>query len=270
MATGSFNRSGLNYEAGAKTPVAAIVAGISLIFIVMLVAPYASYLPTAAMAGILFIVAWGLIDFHHIKKIIKTSSSEATILAVTFFSTLLLELEFAILLGVTLSLVVYLNRTSKPRVYSRAPDPQLPKRKFSSDPNLPECPQIKLLRIDGSLFFGAVQYVAEKFLQLRKEHPEQKHLLLLCQGMNFVDVTGAELLEKEAKIRQQMGGQLYLYQIKPGACDTLKKGYLDQIGRENVYWSKSSAISDIFQKVDKDICKRCTKRVFNECESIPK
>lgn len=270
VATGSFNRSGLNYEAGAKTPLAAIVAGVSLIFIVMLVAPYAAYLPTASMAGILFIVAWGLIDFHHIKKIIKTSRSEATVLGVTFFATLLLELEFAILLGVTLSLVVYLNRTSKPRVYARAPDPHLPKRKFSSDPNLPECPQMKLLRVDGSLFFGAVDYIAEKLLNLRKNHPQQKHLLLLCQGINFIDVTGAELLEKEAKVRRDAGGCLYLYQVKPGACETLKKGYLDVIGRENVFWSKSTAISHIFDKLDKDICKRCDKRIFYECESVPK
>ncbi|MCG6969869.1 MAG: SulP family inorganic anion transporter [Gammaproteobacteria bacterium] len=270
VATGSFNRSGLNYEAGAKSPLAAIVAGFSLIFIVMLVAPYAAFLPTASMAGILFIVAWGLIDFHHIKKIIKTSGSEASILGVTFFSTLLLELEFAILLGVTLSLVVYLNRTSKPRVYARAPDPHLPKRKFSSDPNLPECPQLKLLRIDGSLFFGAVDYVAEKLLNLRKHNPQQKHLLLLCQGINFVDVTGAELMEKEAKQRRAQGGCLYLYQIKPGACEILKKGYLDVIGRENVFWSKSTAISHVFSKLDKDICKRCDKRIFYECESVPK
>ncbi|WP_455205131.1 SulP family inorganic anion transporter [Kaarinaea lacus] len=270
VATGSFNRSGLNYEAGAKTPMASVIAGISLVFIVMLVAPYATYLPTAAMAGILFIVAWGLIDFHHIKKIIKTSASEAAILGLTFFSTLLLELEFAILLGVTLSLIVYLNRTSKPKVYSRAPDPHLPKRKFSSDPNLPQCPQLRLLRIDGSLFFGAVQYVAEKFVNLRKQHPQQKHLLLLCQGINFIDVAGAELVEKEAKLRREMGGKLYLYQIKPGACETLKKGYLDHIGRENVYWSKSGAIENIFAQLDKNICKQCDKRIFNECQNLEK
>jgi SulP family sulfate permease len=220
------------------------------------------------MAGILFIVAWGLIDFHHIKKILKTSRSESAILSVTFFATLLLELEFAILLGVTLSLVVYLNRTSKPRVYARAPDPNVPKRKFSSDPSLPQCPQLKLLRVDGSLFFGAVAYVSEKLMKLRKEHPQQKHLLLLCQGVNFVDVAGAEMLEKEAKAREDMGGKLYLYQIKPGACETLRKGYLDEIGRENLYWSKSEAVANIFKKLDKSICRTCDKRIFNECKNI--
>jgi SulP family sulfate permease len=85
-----------------------------------------------------------------------------------------------------------------------------------------------------------------------------------------VDVTGAELMEKEAKQRRAQGGCLYLYQIKPGACEILKKGYLDVIGRENVFWSKSTAISHVFSKLDKDICKRCDKRIFYECESVPK
>src|SRR3990167_1810520 len=70
---GSFNRSGVNYEAGAQTPLATVYASVFLVLILLLVAPLASYLPTAAMAGILFLVAWGLIDFHHIAAIIRTS-----------------------------------------------------------------------------------------------------------------------------------------------------------------------------------------------------
>ena len=116
VATGSFNRSGVNYAAGARTPLAAVFAGLMLIVIMLVVAPYAAYLPNAAMAGILVLVAWGLIDFHHSHKIIKASRSETMVLGVVFFSTLFLELEFAILLGVMLSLVVYLSRTSRPAV----------------------------------------------------------------------------------------------------------------------------------------------------------
>jgi len=79
VATGSFNRSGLNYQAGAKTPLAAMFAGLLLIIIVLLVAPYAAYLPNAAMAGILFLVAWGLIDFHEIGHILKASRRRCTV-----------------------------------------------------------------------------------------------------------------------------------------------------------------------------------------------
>jgi SulP family sulfate permease len=73
VATGSFNRSGVNYEAGARTPLAAIFAALMLMAIVLLVAPYASYLPKAAMAGILFLVAWNLIDFKEIRHILHSS-----------------------------------------------------------------------------------------------------------------------------------------------------------------------------------------------------
>ena len=267
VATGSFNRSGLNYEAGAKTPIAAVAAGLFLIVIVLLVAPYVSYLPNAAMAAILFMVAWGIIDFHHIKKIMKTSKSETSILGTTFFATLFLELDFAIFLGVMLSLVLYLNRTSKPKVLTRVPDERLPNRKFNTDPSLPECPQLKLVRIDGSLFFGAINHVQETLRRFEQEQPTQKNLLLLAHGINFVDSTGAELIESEAKHRKNIGGKLFIYGAKEAVCEQFRRGgYIDAIGRENIFSSKTEALSVIYnQQLDKNICATCDKRIFNEC-----
>jgi SulP family sulfate permease len=101
VATGSFNRSALNYEAGANTPLAAVFAAFFLMLIVVLLAPLTAFLPNAAMAGILFLVAWRLIDIPYIKKITRASRGESFVLITTFIATLLLDLEFAILLGVT-------------------------------------------------------------------------------------------------------------------------------------------------------------------------
>ncbi|MGM0413349.1 MAG: SulP family inorganic anion transporter, partial [Pseudomonadota bacterium] len=183
VATGSFNRSGVNYEAGARTPLAAGMAGFLLIPLTLLVAPYAEFLPNAAMAGILFLVAWGLIDFHHIRQILQTSRSEAMIMGTTFLATLFLELEFAILMGVFLSLVVYLSRTSRPRIVSRVPGFRDGKRTMVTNATgLPECPQLKTIRIDGSLFFGAVPHVEEALQNIDAEDPGRKHLLILADG----------------------------------------------------------------------------------------
>jgi SulP family sulfate permease len=272
VATGSFNRSGVNYEAGAKTPLAAVFAGGLLVIIVLFVAPYASYLPNATMAAILFLVAWGLIDFHHIKRILKHSHTESTILLTTFFGTLFLELEFAILLGVMLSLVLYLNRTSRPKIYSRVPDPRLPRRKFNTDASLPECPQLKLVRIDGSLFFGAISHVRETLVTFEQQNPGQKNLLLLAQGVNFVDLAGAEFLENEAERRRENGGRLFLYRVKEGVSQTLRKdGAINTIGEENIFYGKEEALSTIVNKhLDMSICAQCTKRIFLECEHLPK
>ena len=269
VATGSFNRSGLNFQAGAKTPLAAAFAGLLLMGVVMLVAPLAAWLPNAAMAGILFLVAWGLIDFKEIKHIIKSDAREIAILSVTFFGALFLELEFAIFMGVILSLVLYLERVSKPKIYTRVPDPRKPKRAFSSDASLPQCPQLRFVRIDGSLFFGSINHVQEFFAQLEEQHPEQKHLAIIAKAINFADLAGGEVLVQEAKKRQARGGDLYLVDVKKGLWDSLEKcECVDEMGDRNIFQTKTAAITAIFQKLDKEICRTCTARIFRECASI--
>ncbi len=266
VATGSFNRSGVNFEAGAKTPLAAVLAGALLIGIVPLVAPLAAYLPKAAMAGLLFLVAWGLIDFKEIRHILHASRRETGVLAVTFFSALFLELEFAIFAGVLLSLVLYLERTSKPGIVTRNPHPRLPKRAFSSDPELPQCPQLRIIRIAGSVFFGSVNHVENTFDRLREESPKQRHLAIVADGINFVDLQGGEALIQEAKRRKVGGGDLYLMKVKEGLSDTLERyGYVDVAGSGNIFQSKEEGIRAIYQKLDKSICAGCDKRIFQEC-----
>lgn len=270
VATGSFNRSGLNYSAGAKTPMAAVFAGGLLIIIVVLVAPFAAYLPNAAMAGILMLVAWGLIDFHHIAQILRASKSESAILTTTFFATLFLELEFAIFLGVMLSLGLYLKRTSQPAVRIRAPDPHQERRKFASAHDLVECPQVRFVRIDGSLFFGAVSHVQEQFRDFDELHPEQKNLAIIASGINFIDLAGGEFLVKEAEHRRKLGGELYLIRVKESVCGEFKRaGFIDGIGRENIFAGKTDAIGHITQRLDHRICATCDKRIFRECKQLP-
>lgn len=270
VSTGSFNRSGLNFQAGAKTPLAAIFAGALLMVVVLVVAPYASYLPNAAMAGILFLVAWGLIDFHHIKRILKTSRAESVILVVTFLATLFLELEFAILFGVMLSLMLYLNQTSHPRVLSRVPDPHHPLRTFITDPSLPECPQLKIVRIDGSLFFGAINHVQEQLRQLFRASSQQKNFLLIFAGVNFVDMAGADFIIDLIKKEQEKGERLYFCEIKKPVLDALQQGgEWDILSADNVFELKNEAVAAIFKRLDRDICARCQARIFLECRDLP-
>jgi high affinity sulphate transporter 1 len=270
VATGSFNRSGLNFQAGARTPLSAVFAGVLLAGVILLVAPLAAYLPNAAMAAILFLVAWGLIDFHHIHKIFHASREETVILAVTFFATLFLELEFAILAGVLLSLVLYINRTSRPKLLPRVPNPATPRREFVTDGALPECPQVKLARLDGSLFFGAVNHVAESMRRLTAGHPLQKHLVISATGINFIDVAGAEFLAQEAKRRRAAGGGLYLIRVKPSVLEMLERGgYIDDIGRDRIFSGKTVALSTVIPTLDADVCRGCTTRIFHECAQRP-
>jgi SulP family sulfate permease len=237
--------------------------------VALFVAPLAAYLPNAAMAGILFLVAWRLIDPDHILRIAKTSVTESVIVGSTFLATLFLQLEFAILLGIMLSLAIYLNRTSHPKVQSRVPDPRLESRAFVTDPTLPECPQLKIVRIDGSLYFGAVSHVRSS-LKAMLTDSSQNHLLLVGSGINFIDMAGAEFLIQLHKERVRAGGQLYYYDMKEGICSHFKfLEYLLDLGPDNIFVSKEEAIAEIFKRLDHEVCRSCTARVFVECRAIP-
>jgi len=128
--SGSFNRTGANYEAGARTGLSAVFSAAFLLAIVAFLAPLAAYIPLAAMAALLFLVAWGLIDFGRLREILRIGRGETLVLALTFLATLLLQLEFAILVGVLCSLFLYLNRTTHPAIHAVAPNPATPLRRF--------------------------------------------------------------------------------------------------------------------------------------------
>ncbi len=269
--SGSFTRSGVNYQAGAKTPLAAIFAAILLALVLLLVAPWTAYLPIPAMGGIILLVAYNLIDFHHIKEILKVSKTETAVLVVTFLSTLFLQLEFAIYIGVIFSLIFYLQRTSKPIIVEVAPDSDSINKSFVNIERkaVPTCPQLKVLRIDGSLFFGAINHVATSLHEASKG--KQKHVLLIANGINFIDITGAELLVQETKRLRTLGGDLYISGLKKTGRKLLQKGnYWEDIGADHFFFSKADAIEKIYGALDRQICQSCEFRIFNECTQLEK
>ncbi|HBH07516.1 MAG TPA: sodium-independent anion transporter [Flavobacteriales bacterium] len=266
--SGSFTRSGINYQSGAKTPLSAVFAAISLALILLLIAPLTAYLPIPAMGGIILLVAYNLIDVHHIKQIAKTSKSELSVLLVTFLATLFLHLEFAIYLGVILSMIFYLQKTSKPRIVQIAPNPLLPGRHFQNaeDNELTECPQMVILRVDGSLFFGAVEHVNITIDELTDQGV--KNILIIGNGINFIDLAGAELLANQAKKIKAKGGGFYLCGLKKKVREVLNSGgYDDTVGKDNIFINKESAISEIYKRLDRHTCDTCEARIFKECTS---
>ena len=264
--SGSFNRSGLNYEAGARTPLAALSAAVILVPIIVVIAPLAAYLPLAVMAAILFIVAFGLIDLVQIRVILRTSRRESAVLLITFFAALFAELEFAIYAGVIVSTMLYLTRTSHPLVLDVKPDPAQGSYHFTADSGLPDCPQLKMVRINGSLFFGAVDHVQRCLQEIDEHNPRQKHALIVASGINFVDMAGAGMLLHEARRRRELGGGLYFYRVKDEVMRLLRHaGYAAEIGAENMFPVKTRAVSVIYRKLDSGICRDCTVRIFREC-----
>lgn len=114
------------------------------------------------------------------------------------------------------------------------------------------------MRIDGSLFIGAISHVSESLRRFREQNSQQKSALLVASGINFIDVAGAELLAQEVRNYRKLGGNLYFYHIKECACEPLRRGdYIKEIGDENMFSSKTETVAEIFQTLDKNICATC-------------
>jgi len=268
--SGSFTRSGINYSAGAQTPMSAIFAAFFLLLIILLIAPLTAYLPIAAMGGIIFIVAYNLVDFHHIKQITRYSRSETAILATTFLSTLFLELEFAIYLGVLLSLVFFLARTSSPEIPTLTldTDKATGKRKLmtTSKKPLTECPQIKIIRIDMSIYFGSISHIQNKIQQI-VENEGIKHILIVASRINFIDLSGAEMLVNENNRLKKSGGGIYFTGLKASVYEfTAKACFIKKIGGDQFFDHKQKAIASIYKKLEQDRCVACTANIFEECQ----
>jgi SulP family sulfate permease len=268
----SLTRSGINFEAGAKTPLSAIFAAVFLFIILLFVAQYFAFVPIPAMAGVIILVAWKLIDVKEIKHLIQTSKTETWIAGVTFFSSLVFDLEFAIYVGVLLSLALFLNKSSRPRIAVGAPDTSTPNRRFSSVErlNLPECPQLVMARIDGPLYFGSVEFVRRKLRTIEYEQPEQRHMMLIVKGIGEIDLPGAELLIEEATRRHKRGGSFHLQTTTPRTINKLGRFHvMKSLTKHHIHLSKGEAIAEIVPMLDEDICANCTARIFHECAGRP-
>ncbi|MDP2792643.1 MAG: sulfate permease, partial [Sulfurisoma sp.] len=263
--SGSFNRSGVNYEAGARTPLASVFATVFLILVLLLVAPLAAYLPNAAMAGILFLVAWGLIDFRHIAHIWHTSKAESAILAATLVGTLF-NLEAGIFVGVFLSLVMYLYRSSKPEVVPLVPAADEGAYHFIRARGRPECPQLRIVRINGSVYFGAASFVQQALQQIDEDNPLQKSVLISANSLNTIDIAGAEVLAQEARRRRRLGGGLYFYRLNKPNYDFLRQGgYTHEIGEGAFFPVMTDVTAALYWTLDPDICRNCKTRIFKPC-----
>lgn len=264
--SGSFTRSGLNYDSGAKSPLGAILASMFVLFAAFALSPLFAHLPMAAIAGVLMLVAWGLVDVGYIRMRAVASRAEAAILGITMVTAVAANLEIAIYVGVMVSLGLYLNRTVKPPLVRAMPAPAPGTYHFVRDELRTECPQLAIRYIDGSLFFAAIPHIRRLFSELREERPKASHLLLLCSGVNHIDMSAAESLVDECRNRRFAGGDLYMHFVKAPVHQMLRSSRaLDVIGENNVYELGAPTIESVVSRLDPKVCATCKVRSFHCC-----
>ena len=271
-AAASFTRSGVNLEAGAQSRLAAVFATLMLAAILTVVGPLFAHVPMAAIAGIILLVAVRLIDIAELRQILRASRAETAITATTFLMALLVNLEFAILAGVLMSLAVFLRNTARPHIGIGAPDPSTGGRIFrdAAEHGLAECPQLVVARINGPLYFGSVEFIRRAFRRIALDRPGQRHMLFIVKGVGEIDLPGAELLLEEAEARAARGGAFHLQTRTPRQLEKVARLHvLRNLTRSNIHLSKGAAIEAIVPTLDPDICRTCTSRIFRECGQRP-
>lgn len=260
--SGSFTRSGVNHQAGAKTPMSAIFASVFLMIVLLVFAQYASYLPKAAMGGIILLVGYNLIDFHHIKQVYKSSGKELIVLAITLLGTLFFDLEFALIAGIFTSFFFYMDRTSKPNIAILAVDKNKRLVNIIRDNEALECSNLKIVRIDGSLYFGSIEKISNYFSKLYDENKIQ-HVLIAADGINFIDLAAAEWLTNEIVKWQKNRGGIYIAGLKIVSQDILQNGgFIDKMGSDIFFKDKRTAIVEIHKKIDTP----CKVKAYDECK----
>lgn len=200
LSSGSFTRSGLSYDAGARSPLAGVFSALWVALFAVAGAQLIAHIPIPAMAGSILLICWGLVDHRAIRALYRVSRPEFVVMLLTFFATLLLELQTAIYAGVLASLFFYLKRTSQPRVQQS--------REGEAD----------VLRVGGSIFFGASHY-----LQVRLQRCQAADVVIDARQINFIDYSGVEMLHQEARRLRRQDRSLTLRRARPQVIEELQK-----------------------------------------------
>jgi SulP family sulfate permease len=270
VACGSLNRSLPNLEAGARTPMAAVFSALVVLVLATAGAGLLARVPLAAISALLLPVAWSLLDLPSWRRLWRLSRSDFAVAGATLLATVALRMELAILLGTIASLGLYLHRTAHPAMRRMGFDSMREDRRFvvvDGNPDaLPPCRELLLLRMEGSVYFGAVAHVADKLQALRDEPDAPPHLLVMTKSMNEIDLAGCELWLGELRARRAMGGDLYFHRPRPQVMEMWEKsGFLAELGADHVFPDKQTAIASILARLGDDPCARCGRRVFHEC-----
>ncbi len=269
--SGSFTRSALSLQTGGRTPLAGVFTGLAVLAGVLVLAPAARSIPRAAIAGVLLVVAWQMIDRAAILRVLRSSRSEAAIMVATFAATLVLPLDVAVLAGIAFSVAFFVIRSSLPRVYPVVPDSTY--RHMIQDPDRPVCPQLGVMNIRGPLFFGALYHVEEELRHNHERHPGQHFLMLRMHGVDICDISGVEMLEATVKTYRELGGDVFLVRCRKPVFDILLDSDFidDTLGPDHIL-PQEGAVEYLFDEVlDPTVCTyECEHRVFAECQALEK
>jgi SulP family sulfate permease len=245
--TGGFSRTAVNDQAGAKTPLAAIITAGLIALTLLLLTPLFHFLPKAVLASIIMVAVFGLIDVHEVKHLWKVSRSDLALLVLTFFATLTLGIEEGIGLGVGASLLAFVVRTTRPHyaVLGRVPGTEIFRSVKHFDDSEP-VPGALLLRFDAQLYFGNISFLRSTVRDEMSKRPDAKVVILDATAMNRLDASAeAALAELHAELNEK-GIALIIAGAKYPVTEVMERsGLAARLGETGLPLSVGAAVANL-------------------------
>lgn len=241
--TGGFSRSVVNFTAGANTQLAAMITAGWILLTVVLLTPLFYFLPRAVLAAVILVAVSTLIDVRALTKAWRYNKADAVALSVTFGIVLILGVEAGILIGMAISIALYLLRTSRPHiaVVGRVADTE--HFRNIERHRVRTVPTILAIRVDESLYFANTRFLEDYLLAAVADAGEVEHVVLIMSAVNFVDMSALESLETLMDELRDAGVTVHLAEVKGPVMDQFERSdLLEHLAPGRVFLSTHDAI----------------------------
>jgi sulfate permease, SulP family len=239
-ATGAIARTATNVRCGAKTPVAGMVHAITLLAIIMFVAPWARFVPLSALAAILFVVSYNMGDWKEIPELLKLSNLEIGTWMATFLLTVFADLTVAVEFGMILAALVFIRKVTATTTVAQVTEEYLQEGQAHILQHKEIPPYVTIFRIHGPFLFGATDKIEEITSRMSELPPI---LILRLRNMTAIDATGLQALKKLADIVHGSGRHLILCGAREQPSRLMRHAEFDQdVGSENICASVAVAL----------------------------
>jgi len=248
--SGSFSRSAVNMNAGARTGMSSVYTSVFVLITLLFLTPLLYHLPQAVLAAIIIMAVVGLVNFAAVKHAWAANKHDGAAAVVTFVATLAFapHLDNGIMVGAGLALVLFLMRTMTPRVaqLGRFKDGTL--RDVKVNPGIPTSEHLVAMRFDGQLYFANVSYFEDAVLEALADHPKARYFLVVGDGINQLDASGEEVIHHLVARLKDGGVTLVFSGLKKQVLDVMRAtGLFDLVTQDNIFATEDQAIAAIYQ-----------------------
>lgn len=233
-ASGSLTRSQLNFESGAKTGLASIFSGVLVAVGAFLIGPYTHFIPAGALGVLVIAIGMSLINRQVLRVVWNATGSDRLVFIVTFSAALLIRLDFAIILGVGVSVLLFLRKAAQPELVEYTQDMHGQFRPMEKS-DVERVPEISIVHVEGDLFFGAAELFRDQMRQAC-EKPHLKIVILKLRNAHHLDATSVLALEELIRYMRGSGRHLLISEAKKDAIRIFRNsGLIETLGRENLF-----------------------------------